>query len=277
MSMTRDARDQPRYCAKLEAAERAEFLPFLHELAGVAASIIRGYFLQEAGAQLKPDNTPVTLADRRAEEVMRLLIMQRYPEHGILGEEHGMHQPEARYRWYLDPIDGTKAFVSNCFLFGTLISLARDGKPILGCISHPMTGHIIVGEGGGPTLLAGQSVRVRDCTRLQDATLLATDHLQMLERPDGAGFDQLTRQTRMYRTWGDCHGYFQVATGGADLMFDPKLKPWDIFSFVPVIEGAGGRATAIDGGNPLTGTDMLASAGPLHDEVVALLRKPQGQ
>lgn len=269
--MSHASPDYPRYCATLDADERAEFLPFLHELAGVAASIIRGYFLQEAGAQLKPDNTPVTLADRRAEEVMRMLIMQRYPEHGILGEEHGMYQPDARYRWYLDPIDGTKAFVSNCFLFGTLISLARDGKPILGCISHPMTGHIVVGEGGGGTTVAGQPVRVRACTRLADATLLATDHLQMLERPDGAGFEALTRSARMYRTWGDCHGYFQVATGGADLMFDPKLKPWDIFSFVPVIEGAGGRATAINGSNPLTASDMFASAGLLHDEVVARL------
>lgn len=262
----------PRYCGQLDAAERTEFLPFLHELAEVAASIIRGYFLQEAGAQLKADNTPVTLADRRAEEVMRMLIMQRYPEHGILGEEHGMHQPQARYRWYLDPIDGTKAFVSNCFLFGTLISLARDGKPILGCISHPMTGHVIVGEGGGATTVDGRIMRVRPCTHLGEATLLTTDHLQMLERPDGPGFDALMRQVRMVRTWGDCHGYFQVATGGADIMFDPKLKPWDIFSFVPVIEGAGGRATAIDGSNPLTGTDMLATAGPLHDAVVEMLR-----
>ncbi len=265
--------DYPRYSAILEASERTEFLPFALELAGVAASIIRGYFLQEAGATLKADNSPVTLADQRAEEVMRMLIMQRYPEHGILGEEHGMHQPDARYRWYLDPIDGTKAFVSNCFLFGTLISLARDGQPILGLISHPMTGHIIVGEGGAKTSVNGQTVRVRPCARVEDATLLSTDHMQMLARPDGGGFDTLARRARMVRTWGDCHGYFQVATGGADIMFDPKLKPWDIFSFVPVIEGAGGRATAIDGSNPLTGTDMVATAGPLHDAVVEMLAR----
>lgn len=268
--MSETERDYPTYSGRLDAAERREFLPFVHELADIAASIIRGYFMA-APADYKADNTPVTIADKRAEDVMRSLIMQRYPDHGILGEEWGMHQPNARYRWLLDPIDGTKAFVTHSFLFGTLISLARDGQPILGCISHPLTGHVIVGEGGGPCLLAGQPVKIRPCPQLSEATVLATDHWQMMARPDAAGFESLARQARMYRSWADCHGYFLVATGGADVMFDPILKPWDIFSFVPVIEGAGGRATSIDGGNPLVGTDMVASSPSLHPAVVKML------
>jgi histidinol phosphatase-like enzyme (inositol monophosphatase family) len=265
--------DAPRFSGTLDRAERDEFLPFVHELAVVSTAVVRRYYLQGTAVELKGDHTPVTAADRRAEEVMRLLIAQRYPDHGILGEEHGMERPQARYRWVLDPIDGTKAFVSNCFIFGTLISLLRDGRPILGAIAHPLTGHVLVGLGGGPTLLGDREMRVRSsCARLEDATVLATGHWEMVARPDGAAFEALTRRARLYRTWGDCHGYFQVATGGADVMFDPLLKAWDICALVPVIEGAGGRVTAIDGSDPLHATDMVASNGAFHDELVQLMK-----
>jgi histidinol phosphatase-like enzyme (inositol monophosphatase family) len=265
--------DAPRFSGTLDRAERDEFLPFVHELAAVSTAVVRRYYLQGTAVELKGDHTPVTAADRRAEEVMRLLIAQRYPDHGILAEEHGMERPQARYRWVLDPIDGTKAFVSNCFIFGTLISLLRDGRPILGAIAHPLTGHVLVGLGGGPTLLGDREMRVRSsCARLEDATVLATGHWEMVARPDGAAFEALTRRARLYRTWGDCHGYFQVATGGADVMFDPLLKAWDICALVPVIEGAGGRVTAIDGSDPLHATDMVASNGAFHDELVQLMK-----
>jgi histidinol phosphatase-like enzyme (inositol monophosphatase family) len=265
--------DAPRFSGTLDRAERDEFLPFVHELAAVSTAVVRRYYLQGTAVELKGDHTPVTAADRRAEEVMRLLIAQRYPDHGILGEEHGMERPQARYRWVLDPIDGTKAFVSHCFIFGTLISLLRDGRPILGAIAHPLTGHVLVGLGSGPTLLGDREMRVRSsCARLEDATVLATGHWEMVARPDGAAFEALTRRARLYRTWGDCHGYFQVATGGADVMFDPLLKAWDICALVPVIEGAGGRVTAIDGSDPLQGTDMVASNGSLHDELIRLMK-----
>lgn len=263
--------DHPRYSGTLDRAERDEFLPFLHELTAVAMAIVRRHYLNDTAVELKVDDTPVTVADRRAEEVMRLLIAQRYPDHGILGEEHGMERSLARYRWVLDPIDGTKAFVSNCFIFGTLIALVRDGRPILGAIAHPLTGHVLAGLGGGPTLLGDRAVKVRRCSRLEEATVLATGHWEMAKRRDGAAFEALTRRARLYRTWGDCHGYFQLATGGADAMFDPLLKPWDICALVPVIEGAGGRVTAIDGGDPLHATDLLASGEGLHDALVELM------
>jgi len=265
-------KDHPRYSATLEPAERTEFLPFIHELAAVSSAVINGYYLQGTAIETKSDASPVTAADKRAEEVMRLLIAQRYPDHGILGEEFGLHQPDARYRWVLDPIDGTKAFISNCFIFGTLLSLLRDGRPILGAIAHPLTGHVLVGLGGGQTLLGERSVQVRPCPRIEDATLLTTSHWEMADHALTPGFEALSRRARLYRSWGDCHGYFQVATGGADLMFDPALKPWDIMALVPVIEGAGGRVTGLDGSNPLTATHLFASGGgSLHDEVLARL------
>jgi histidinol phosphatase-like enzyme (inositol monophosphatase family) len=275
--MTND--DLPRYSAPLHAAEAREFLPFVHELAAVSAGVIRRWFMNPATAvELKGDDTPVTAADRRAEEVMRLLIERRYADHGVLGEEYGERLPDARYRWVLDPIDGTKAFVSHCYGFGTLIALLRDGRPILGAISHPVSGDVLVGEGGGATRLGERTVHVRPCARIEDATLLTTSHYEMLARPDGAAFDALARRARLYRSWGDCHGYFQLATGGADLMTDPALKAWDICALVPVVEGAGGRVSALDGGDPLQASDLLASAGgALHEAVLAALAGARAQ
>ncbi len=176
-------KDHHRYSGKLERAERREFLPFLNELAAVSAAVIRPFFMQGTAVETKSDDSPVTAADRRAEEVMRLLITQRYADHGILGEEFGEHQPQARYRWVLDPIDGTKAFISNCFIFGTLIALQRDGLPILGAIASPLTGLVLAGLGGEETLLGERAMRVRDCHRIEDATVLTTGHWEMLDSP----------------------------------------------------------------------------------------------
>lgn len=264
-----------RFSALPDAAERAEFMPFARELAAVSGAVIRQHFLSGVSVDTKSDATPVTIADRRAEEVMRALIMQRYPDHGILGEEFGQHLAQARYRWVLDPIDGTKSFVANSYLFGTLIALLRDGRPILGVIASPLLGHVLVGTGDG-AWLGERPARVRACARIEDATLVTTDHWHVFRHQDGAAFEAVARRARMYRTWGDCHGYFLVATGGADVMLDPVLSPWDILALVPVIEGAGGRITDWHGGDPVAGTSIVATAGPLHDAVLRALR-PAGE
>lgn len=120
-----------------------------------------------------------------------------------------------------------------------------------------------------------RAMHVRPCARIEDATVLATGHREMIERTRHRGFETLTRRAQLYRTWGDCHGYFQVATGGADVMLDPVVKPWDILALVPVIEGAGGRVTSLEGGDPLQACDLLASGGGLHDEVLEPLARRQ--
>ncbi|MBU9589639.1 inositol monophosphatase family protein [Burkholderia multivorans] len=263
-----------RYSGMLDAAERTEFLPFLRELASVSSSIVRQHYLTGVAVDWKSDHTPVTAADRLSEHAMRTLIAERYPDHGILGEEFGMVRPRARYRWVLDPIDGTKPFTTNCYIFGTLIALMRDEAPILGAIGSPLTGHLLIGLGGAQTELNGKTVRVRDCPTIEDAIVLTTGHWETVGRPYGHAFGELSRRARMYRTWGDCHGYFQVATGGADIMLDPMLKAWDICALVPVVEGAGGRVTTIDGGNPLHGDNLLATNSVLHERVLAALAAP---
>ena len=268
------------YSASLSRAEEREFVPFMHALIGVAFSTIRGYFLTGTAVVTKGDASPVTQADRNAEDAMRRLIEQRYPAHAVIGEEHG-NKPGERYRWVLDPIDGTRAFITNCFLFGTLIALERDDgqgfRPVLGVIGHAAAGVALIGHRGGTTLYVSdgtsRAVHVRPCTRLADATVLATTHWSTGEQRGGPAVERIVRAARLYRTWGDCFGYFALATGAADLMLDPTLAYWDVAAIVPVVEGAGGVVTAWNGGNPLEEPSLIASAGPLNAVALELLSR----
>jgi myo-inositol-1(or 4)-monophosphatase len=267
-----------QYSAALTRAEEREFVPFVHELVGTAFATIRSYFLTGTTVDTKGDASPVTAADRNAEEALRRLIERRYPRHAVIGEEHGSKAGE-RYRWVLDPIDGTRAFITNCFLFGTLIALERDDgdgyRPVLGVIGHAAAGVALVGHGRATTLYASDGsqrrARVRPCTRLADATVLATTHWSTGEQRGGPAVERIVQAAKLYRTWGDCFGYFALATGGADLMLDPTLAYWDVAAIVPVVEGAGGAVTAWDGGDPLQEPSLIASAGPLNAVVLELL------
>lgn len=267
-----------RYSGPLSPAEAAEFTPFMHELIGCAFATIRPYFLQALQVQAKADASPVTQADRNAELAMRELIGARYPSHAILGEEFGA-RPGGPYRWVLDPIDGTRAFISNCFLFGTLIALERADEragggfqPVLGCIAHAAAGVALIGHRGGTTLYAGDGssrpVRVRDCAHLADATVLSSSTWVAREQARAGAIEPVARQARMYRTWGDCFGYFALATGGADAMLDPQLAYWDVAAIVPVVEGAGGCVRSWSGGNPLQQPSLVAASPGLLDRIV---------
>lgn len=269
----------PHYSAPLSRAEQSEFVAFMHELVGVAFATIRPHFLSGTPVVTKGDASPVTIADRKAEEAMRALIERRYPDHAIIGEEHGA-KPGERYRWVLDPVDGTRAFITNCFLFGTLIALERDDgagfRPVLGTIGHSAAGVALIGHQSETTLYASDGsqrvARVRPCARLEDATVLATTHWSTGEQSGGEAVERLVRKAKLYRTWGDCFGYFALATGAADLMLDPTLAYWDVAAIVPVVEGAGGVVSAWTGGNPLAHLSLIASAGPLHPIALSLLR-----
>lgn len=267
------------YTAPAEAAELREFVPFVHELIRCAIGVIRPLFLSGTAVDTKSDDSPVTRADRGAEEAMRALIERRYPAHAILGEEFGVRHG-TRYRWVLDPVDGTRAFITNCFLFGTLIALERDDgegfRPVLGAIAHPAAGVALIAHRDACRLYAAdgseRATRVRACARLEDATVLATTHWSTGEQNGGAAIETLIRRAKLYRTWGDCFGYFALAAGGADVMLDPSLAYWDVAAIVPVVEGAGGRVSGWSGGDPLARPSLIATAGPLHDEVLAVLR-----
>lgn len=244
---------------------------FIGELCAVSAAVIEPYFANpDLAVELKADQTPVTLADRGAEEVMRALINRRFPGHGIIGEEYGSENADAEWVWVLDPVDGTKAFAVGCPLFGTLIALLHQGRPVLGAINHPLLKKLVLGD-GQTTTLNGRPVRVRDCARLEDAILLSND----LDRParlqSAAGWAALTSRVKTLRTWADCYAYQLLAWGGADIATDPIMSPWDLLALIPVVEGAGGVITDWQGRPAVTGKSIVAAGPRLHGEVIRLL------
>jgi histidinol phosphatase-like enzyme (inositol monophosphatase family) len=250
--------------------DRDMLMLFTQELTHASGAIIRRYYRSGYTIDTKSDESPVTIADRETELELRRLIQARFPDHGILGEEYGAHQPESPFRWVLDPIDGTKNFISHSYLFGTLIALLYEGRPIFGAVHHPVSDDLLVGDGVG-AWLNGKPARVRPCTRIEDAVVLTSDPLAPERLRNGTGFHTLCRRALRFNTWGDCHGYFLVAIGGADLMLDPVMSVWDLMALIPVVQGAGGRITDWEGNDPVAGSSAIASAGAIHDDVLRLL------
>lgn len=245
---------------------------FITELARASGDFIRPLFrLPGLAVDFKADHTPVTAADRGAEELLRTRIAQRYPNHGIIGEEFGNERPEAEFVWVLDPIDGTKAFVTGLTLWGTLIALLHRGQPVLGCIHQPVLGQLMIGD-GSTTTLNEVPVRCRATRTVADATLLCSEPFAADAHRDGPAFDALARRALVFRTWGDCYGYLLVASGWADVMLDATVNPWDIAALVPIIRGAGGTITDWTGGAPYPADSTVAAAtAELHAEVLTRL------
>ncbi len=254
----------------MSALTTPDLIPFAKRLADASAEHIRKWYRAGYDVELKADQSPVTVADRGAEAIMRALIQREFPDHGIMGEEFGPHQPDADYQWVLDPIDGTKAFVSHSYLFGTLIALLHRGQPILGVINHPLLGDFLVGD-GQQTWLNDKRVRVRPCQRLEDAILLGGPHWNVFTYQNGPAFEAVSQRVKRYNNWGDCHGYYVVAVGGADIMGDPIMNPWDLMALIPIIEGAGGVITDWQGNDAASGQSIVATGGRIHDEVIRLL------
>lgn len=244
------------------------------ELAVESGTFIKPLFGQaKIAVQTKADHTPVTAADRGAEEMMRAMIGKRYPEHGIIGEEFGSERAEAEFVWVLDPVDGTKSFITGVPLWGTLIALLHRGEPVLGCIHQPVLHQLVLGDGQTTTINA-RPVRCRATTSIEEATLLTSDPVSPAQYQDGAAFDALARRVKLARTWGDCYGYLLVATGWADIAMDPIMNPWDIAALVPVIRGAGGVISDWQGGRAYPAQSTVAAATPeLHAAVIAALNR----
>jgi myo-inositol-1(or 4)-monophosphatase len=255
-----------------ESVNLDSYRTFALELAEKSGDFIRPFFANPGlVVETKSDDTPVTQADRGAEELMRALIRKKFPGHGILGEEFGAENAGAEFVWVLDPIDGTKAFASACPLFGTLIALLHRGQPVLGIIHQPVLRQLLLGD-GTTTTFNGRLVRCRATARIEDATLLTSDPLNPAEYQNGAAFDSLVRRAKLVRTWGDCYGYLLVASGWADVMCDPILSPWDVAALVPVIRGASGVITDWQGRDPVNAKSIVAAATPaLHAQVIAAL------
>lgn len=240
---------------------------FIQYLARESEVIIKNHFDNASySVEHKADKTLVTAADREAEEVMRALIEKHHPEHGIVGEEYGNVRAGAEYVWVLDPIDGTKSFVAGTPQFGTLIALMHKGQPVLGIINHPATKQMLFGD-GKTTLLNGRPVRTRATKELKDAIVLTTELSRPQIHHNPQGWNHMIKQVKSLYTWGDCHGYFLLSTGGADIVCDINMKPWDRLALIPVVRGAGGVATDWYGNDPVPGevVSMVTAATPeLH-------------
>ena len=245
---------------------------FLTELAERSGDFIRPLFgAPGLAVETKSDQSPVTAADRGAEELMRTMIAKKFPAHGIIGEEFGTEHGDAEFVWVLDPIDGTKSFITGVPLWGTLVALLHRGQPVLGAIHQPVLRQLMLGD-GATTTLNGRAVRCRATTRIEDATLLFSDPVNPAKYQNGAAHDALLRRAKLTRTWGDCYGYLLVASGRADICLDPIMNPWDIAALVPVIRGAGGVITDWRGQPPYPAESTVAAATPaLHAQVIKSL------
>lgn len=249
---------------------------FFHRLAEAAAEAALPHFRQETAIANKQTAgfDPVTAGDREAESAMRALIAEHYPDHGIIGEEEGTTLADAAHLWVLDPIDGTRAFISGIPLWSTLIGLKRDGVPIAGMMSQPFIGERYYGDTstahyagpGGPYTL-----KTRDCRTLGDA-LICTTSPALFSDAERDRYDRIEAGARLARYGTDSYGYCRVAAGQMDAVIESGLQPYDIVALIPIVQGAGGVITSWTGGSAAEGGQVLASANPhLHEQLLGLL------
>ena len=250
---------------------------FVDDLATASGQAILPFFRTHLTAHDKSLGgpfDPVTEADRAAETVMRRMIGEAFPDHGIVGEEFGSERADAEFVWVLEPIDGTRAFMAGVPLWGTLIGLCRNGTPACGVMNQPFLGERYFGDGGHATLTGPKgtsTLTTRRCRSLDDA-ILSTTSPRLFGEAELADFERVERAAKLTRFGYDCYAYAMLAAGHIDLVVEAGLKPYDIVALIPIIEGAGGTVTSWDGGSAASGGTVVASGDPrLHDEALRLL------
>ena len=266
-----------------------DFAAFVDRLAQISGEVILPFFRSAIGLEDKSAGgvfDPVTEADRGAEAAMRRLIAQTFPAHGVIGEEYGLDRPDAEYVWVLDPIDGTKSFISGIPTWGTLIGLMHRGRPVYGMMAQPFTRERFFGDGkrsrlrtlapsrgdAPPSEWTTRVLRTRACGSLGEAVLMTTSPLLI---PDGAereAYSRVEGKVRLPRYGGDCYAYCALAAGFVDLVVEANLKPHDIVPLTPIIEGAGGIVTTWEGEDAAKGGRILAAGDRrVHEEAKRLL------
>src|SRR3954469_9257524 len=255
-----------------------DFAAFVDELATVSGEAILPFFRTSLGVEDKGSAAgfdPVTAADRAAETAMRTLIKRSFPEHGIVGEEYGDENTGAEYVWVLDPIDGTKSFITGMPAWGTLIALTRNGVPIFGMMHQPFIAERLTGDGGasdyrGPA--GKRALRVRPCASLSEAMMFTTSPRLMNEN-DRAAYERVESAVRLPRYGGDCYAYCMLAAGHVDLVIETELKSHDVLPLVPIIAGAGGVITTWENGSPNGGGRIIAAGDKrVHEAALQVLK-----
>ena len=256
----------------------ADLIAFANRLADTSGAVIRPLFRHPIAVTHKDGVhafDPVTEADRGAERALRELIARERPADGILGEEYGETPGTSNYRWVLDPVDGTRAFITGRHEWGSLIALEDKGRAVLGILDQPVLGERFVGAGGAAHLLqAGRSTKlqVRECPALKDAILCATDPSAYFSQSEQQAFARVQAQTRMTRYGGDCYLFAALALGFVDLVIEAGFHAWDAAALIPIVEGAGGVMTSWDGGSAASGKTIIAAGDKrVHHAAMKLL------
>ena len=253
----------------------SSYLEFATHAAWIAGQSTLAHFQTGVDVELKADRSPVTVADRGAETILRELIAARFPGHAVLGEEYGQDDRRSSHRWVLDPIDGTQSFIRGVPLYGVLVALEIDGVPRVGVCHFPALRETF----GAATDLGcwwnGRRAHVSSTRRLADAAVGYSDS-RMLSKRLGAGIGVLHGAVRVLRGWGDCYGHCLVASGRLDAMLDPAMNPWDCCALVPILQEAGGAFTDWTGAARIDGGDAFSTNGRLHEELRALLSGATG-
>lgn len=270
--ITKTQLDEPG-CPEIE-----QRLAFARALAREAGALTLRHFGGAIDVSFKADQSPVTVADREAETLMRARLAEHYPEDGVVGEEFGESNPESPGRWIIDPIDGTKSFVRGVPLYGVLIGFEYRGRAAVGVIHLPALSETVSAATGLGCWHDDARARVSACAAIDDALLLTTDEAAIAEYGHQAAWDALTETAGMVRTWGDCYGHALVATGRAEFMFDPVVALWDAAALQPIIEEAGGVFTDFEGRRTHRGRSALASnaalAGTIREQLGAGTTSP---
>jgi histidinol phosphatase-like enzyme (inositol monophosphatase family) len=244
---------------------------FAAELAWQAGKLTLRYFQTNFTTEYKEDHSPVTIADRQAERLIRELIEARYPGHSILGEEEGETRPGATFRWIIDPIDGTKTFVRGVPMYAVLVGLEREGETVVGAINIPALGELLHAARGEGCSWNGRRARVSTVASLGDALVLATDAESMARHGRAAAYRRMVAATRLQRSWGDAYGYVLLATGRAEIMLDPIVSVWDCAALLPVVTEAGGTFTDWSGAPTIHSGEAIATNGLVYDQLMALV------
>ncbi len=255
-----------------------ELIAFAECLADEARTIMRQSDASPSDIQYKADASPVTDLDRRIEARMRALIDDRYPHHGVLGEEHGSRDLDAELVWVLDPIDGTAPFIAGIPVYGTLIGLARRGRPFIGVIDHPATDDRWVGLAGSFARRNGTAVHTRRCERLADA-FVTNSNPDFLSPGEMSAFTALKSRVRYVQYGGSCYAYAMLASGRTDIGLDANFDPFDVFAPAAVIEGAGGIVSDWSGKSidlEWQGRILAAGCTQMHEQAMSILAGLEG-
>ncbi|MFI5245331.1 MAG: histidinol-phosphatase [Gemmatimonadales bacterium] len=241
-------------------------LQAVHECAELAGAVALAHYRTNVAVEWKDDGSPVTAADRSAEEAMRGWIRARFPADGILGEEFGEEGGTSGRRWVVDPIDGTKSFVRGVPFWGSLVAVVEGGRVLAGAASFPATGEIIAAAVGCGSWHNASRAAVSTVADLSAATVLITDDRAFASPSRREAWKRIWEVAAVSRTWGDAFGYLMVATGRAEVMLDPRINAWDIACFLPIVEEAGGVFTDLRGAVTAFGGNSVATNAALAAE-----------